>query len=321
MYYEKNFYFNLYNFKRYILSLLTVFLFIIYRQKIIESLKKSIYFFTLVLFLILTYLLIKNTFSLIDFFSIHKFLFIENSHFGMVSTSVFLYSLNEFINSKKTPHLIIFCIILVFAYLNLSLTFFLGLFFSSLVLVICNYFILSRIQLIVFSLVMLISILSIYLDSRSFAKINAVKTNIDLISDKPTNNLSVEVYSTSYKIMIHSIKEKPLGYGFNNYEQAFFEHIDKVDVNYNKTKVLNSKDASNNFPKIVTETGIFSIFFIYFFIIFLFSKKIKLEYKILIIPNFLTQTFLRGGGYFNGGYIIYLLLIYFLLCHKNPQKK
>ena len=238
----------------------------------------------------------------------------------MVSTSIFLYSLNEFIKSKKIPNLIISFIIVVFAYLNLSLTFFLGLFLSSLVLVISNYFILNKTQLIAFILVMLISILSIYLDGRSFAKINAVKTNIDLNSDKPVHNLSVEVYSTSYKIMMHSIKEKPLGYGFNNYEQAFFEHIDKVDINFNKTKVLNSKDASNNFSKVVTETGVFSILFIYFFIIFLFSKKIKLEYKILIIPNFLTQTFLRGGGYFNGGYIIYLLLIYFLLHDKNPQK-
>lgn len=313
LHYEANFYFNLYNFKRYILLFLTVMLIIIYKQTIIKSLEKSICFFTSILFLILIYLLIVNPSSLIDFFSTIKFLFIENSHFGMIGSSIFLYSLNEFIKSKKIIHLANFFIILIFSYLNFSLTFFLGLFLSSLVIAVCNYLILNKMQLLVLSLVMLISISSIYLDKKSLSKINAARTSIDLISNKPVPNLSVEVYNSSYKIMIYSLMEKPFGYGFNNYEQAFFEHIDKINVQYDKTKVLNSKDASINFTKIVTETGVFSLVFIYLLVVFVFSPKVRLEYKFLLIPNLLTQTFIRGAGYFNGGYLIYLLLVVLLL--------
>ena len=86
--------------------------------------------------------------------------------------------------------------------------------------------------------------------------------------------------------MLHSIKEKPFGYGFNNYEKAFNEHINKISFTddgrtsqeiFISLKKLNNKDGSNNFVKVVTETGLFSIIIIFLVSIFTFSNQIDLN--------------------------------------------
>jgi len=320
--------FSFYLYSTFIFLFLLSCLVIFFKNKILLAFKKSIYFFVFIListiifytFSIKNY---QNTIFLIDFFSTQQVLFKENSHFAMISASIIIFFLNEFITKKKIIDLSIFLLLSLVGYLNFSLTFFVGLILGCTFIIFTNYFYLNKLQIISFVLLIILSITCIYINSKNFYKIKSLKNNLIKNSDDLAPDLSVDVFLTSYKIMINSIKEKPFGYGFNNYNQAFNEHIDKVDNKHYYTPNLNKEDASNNFVKIVTEMGIYSLIIFYFFILFSFSNKIEFSYKLLIIPNFLVQTFVRGAGYFNGGYMIYLLLILILVydfIYKKPKK-
>ena len=101
---------------------------------------------------------------------------------------------------------------------------------------------------------------------------------------------------------------KPFGWGFQGYEFAYNDYNFKNDIFKKYLKSYNNKDASNNFFKLITEFGIFSLF-IYLLILYsLLSNKISTENKIFLIPFLITQS-IRGAGYFNGAF----LLIFFLL--------
>ena len=131
--------------------------------------------------------------------------------------------------------------------------------------------------------------------------------------------MSSEVYIVSFNIAKQSILEKPFGYGFNNYHLAFKKYIDKIYVTNPLTKKLNVFDGSNNFAKLAAELGIFSIFIFYILLRLLFSKKIPFQYKFIIFPALFSQTFIRGAGYFNGGYILFLVLTCYLLYRPNKK--
>ena len=73
-------------------------------------------------------------------------------------------------------------------------------------------------------------------------------------------------------------------------------------------EVYNNKDASNNTFKIITEFGVLSLFLFLLLFYISFSKKIPLENKIFLLPFLITQ-FIRGAGYFNGGFILILFLL------------
>ena len=126
-------------------------------------------------------------------------------------------------------------------------------------------------------------------------------------------NLSSEVFIVSLNIAKLSILEKPFGYGLNNYHLAFKKHIDNILVTNQITKRLNVFDASNNLAKMITELGIFSLLIFFIILKFLLSKKIPHEYKLIIFPSLFTQIFIRGAGYFNGGFIFFLVLSCYLL--------
>lgn len=138
-------------------------------------------------------------------------------------------------------------------------------------------------------------------------------TTKDKINPQNRKNLSSEVFIVSLNITKLAIIENPFGYGFNNYHLAFKKYIEQITVTNNLTKYLNVFDASNNLAKIITEFGIFSIFIFFIFIKFLFSKKIPFEYKFIIFPSIFTQTIIRGAGYFNGGYILFVVLSCYLI--------
>ncbi|WP_435163278.1 hypothetical protein [Candidatus Pelagibacter bacterium nBUS_25] len=141
------------------------------------------------------------------------------------------------------------------------------------------------------------------------------KSSVDT-SRKP-KNLSSEVYIVSLNIAKLSFLENPLGFGLNNYHLAFRNFINKVIVTNKMTQKLNFMDGSNNFSKLIAEFGIFSIIIFYIIFNFLFSKKISFEHKFLIFPSLFTQTFIRGAGYFNGGWILFLVLAFYLICKSK----
>ena len=81
---------------------------------------------------------------------------------------------------------------------------------------------------------------------------------------------------------------------------------------------LNIKDGTNNFFKLIVEFGWFGVL-LYLFLIYSFiSKKISLENKLFLFPFIIIQS-IRGAGYFNGGFMLILLIIIFL--QFNIQNK
>ena len=131
--------------------------------------------------------------------------------------------------------------------------------------------------------------------------------------------LSSGVYVNALKIAKNSISDFPLGVGFDNYEYSFFRYVDITSKDSSNLKEiikdlhkLNYNDGSNNFAKFTVEFGFLSIFFYIILIRFILNKHINTPMKIFIITSLITQIFLRGAGYFNGGFLIlYLFAFYF----------
>ncbi len=72
----------------------------------------------------------------------------------------------------------------------------------------------------------------------------------------------------------------------------------------------------------ITEFGIFSVILFVILIYISISKKISIENKVFLLPFLITQ-FIRGAGYFNGGFILilFLLLISQFKNIKNESNK
>jgi len=130
-------------------------------------------------------------------------------------------------------------------------------------------------------------------------------------------NLSSDVWLKSIKIAFITVPKYPIGVGLNNYEVAHNKFIDNVTTSYELTKKLNIQDASSNLMKIVVEFGLFSFFLFYLIFKFAFLKKIELKYKIFLLPNIFTQLLFRGAGYFNGGFLIFIIVMTYLVYEKG----
>ena len=260
-------------------------------------------------------------------FSGYRMFFLENSHLAYVAPSVIFYLV--FIANYRMFNSFLIIFFTIIAFVNASLTLYVGLillvFFTILFKIKLNNF--QKIFLILITITVLISYLwnpgariklldfpsSINLqlsDKKYFETIN--KNNYTTIEEFNKNrdidnriNLSSEIFRTSLIIAKKALFNKPLGYGFNNYNEAFEQFINEVEIYNWETRGLNIKDASNNFSKIVTEFGIFSLFFFYFIISFFLSKKIDNKIKIFLILPIIIQLFIRGSGYFNGGFILF----------------
>ena len=137
------------------------------------------------------------------------------------------------------------------------------------------------------------------------------------IDENLPDNMSTDVLIKSLKISYLSIKKYPLGVGLNNYHLAHDEFIDQIYTRYKLTKIFNKEDGSNNFVKILTEFGIFSLLFLFVIFKFIFNKSQNLEIKYFLLSFILVQMFLRGAGYFNGAFFIIFLVIISLLKEKN----
>ena len=285
------------------------------------------------------YLYVHNilyTHCLIGCFSLFKIFFLENSHLGMMSSSLILYTLYlRSINDKKISF-VLFLIFLLISFLNYSLTFVLGLIFNSL-LILLLFWKYINLKYLIYLILTLIICLNIALNNKShMVKIQSVfeplktilfnKKNINTNEFKPDENnkkiiihknLSSDVWLKSIKIAFITVPKYPIGVGLNNYELAHNKFIGNVTTSYKLTKKLNIQDASNNLMKIIVEFGLFSFFLFYLILKFAFSKKIELKYKIFLLPNIFTQLLFRGAGYFNGGFVIFIIVMTYLIYEKE----
>ena len=279
---------------------------------------------------------ILYTHCLIGCFSLFKIFFLENSHLGMMSSSLILYTLYlRSINDKKISF-VLFLIFLLICFLNYSLTFVVGLIFNSL-LILLLFWKYINLKYLIYLILTLIICFNIVLNNKlHMVKIQSVfepfkimlfnKKNINTNGFKQDENnkkiivhknLSSDVWLKSIKIAFITVPKYPIGVGLNNYEVAHNKFIDNVTTSYKLTKKLNIQDASNNLMKIIVEFGIFSFVLVYLILKFIFSKKIELKYKIFLLPNILTQLLFRGAGYFNGGFLIFIIVMTYLVYEKK----
>lgn len=153
--------------------------------------------------------------------------------------------------------------------------------------------------------------------------------NTDLItgSDKSMNkkltlfkvNVSSQVIKNSFDIAIKTVKEKPLGIGFNRFEDAFMKQISSQKAKYSdEIMQINRNDGASNFNKLLGEFGYILIVILIYLIIFIFSKKISIETKLFLFPIIITQM-IRGAGYFNGGFLLSMALI-IMVIHDTKKE-
>jgi len=254
-----------------------------------------------------------------------RFFFSENSHLAMMSVPILLYyflgfSLNKLNYVKK----FFFFFFFLSSIINYTLTFLVGMILCILSVSFSNikYFIQKKVYFKTFFLIFLCLFFLIYdpeCKSKLYNSGSAItKANKNL-------DLSSAVFINSIHIAKTTITDRPLGWGLNRYEAAYTKYAINNKVTYNLDEFhpklfawnLNIKDASSNFSKLITEFGIFSFIIFLYFIFFSFSNKANLQEKLFLNSIIITQ-FLRGAGYFNGGFLFCVLLMLFIsLSRKN----
>lgn len=260
-----------------------------------------------------------------------KRIFLENSHFAMVSVGTIFYYIFT-IELKKNffsyLKLIYFIFFLLISLHNFSFVFFAGLIISFIAILISNF---NKVYLKKYFLILLLILISYYVvikdDSCKTKILNlenySVTNKKELILNLDNNinyNLSFAVFLQHLDISIQSFVDYPFGVGFNNYEFSYNKYQSsstKYHHNLRSGQRLNFKDGSNNLFKLIVEFGIFSFLLFFLIFIYCFSNKIPNNIKFFIIPLLLIQTFLRASGYFNGGYLILVIFFLYLGLRSN----
>jgi len=295
-----------------------------FKKLIFFYIKKSylLFFFIFLTVILINYLfyadsIIQNQ-AACSIFNIKSFFFKEPSHFAYLASSILLY----FLFISRIKFFLFFLLILV----NLSTTLIISIFINFLIF----FRKLIRFKYILLFIIFFTSLIFFYKKecnerltglsqeitnlSNSFS--DETSFVIDKYSLEENKNLSFLVYKNNLLISLESLKNNYFGWGFNNYSKAFFyysgSNLDELIKYYgtpHEYKILNYNDGRSNFFKIIVEFGVFVFIFIYFILLFFFSKNISLEKKIILIPPVITQL-LSGSGYFNGGFILFVFLIY-----------
>ena len=278
--------------------------------------------------------------------SFKEYLFLENSHLGMIAPSIIIYLVH--INFNKNINLffkIIIYLFILICVIKSSTTFLLGTIASLIVLISLNFKNIPKNTLIAFSGILIIFSLILISSKECRARFVPIyssdyNSGIDNTQNskeiepvaginsevainlknvmRTVGNLSSAVYFHALLVAKNSIVEKPFGWGVNRYDIAFDYFTAKNPSKVKKVNFMNRKDGSNNFIKMIVELGVFALILYFFIFLFLINKKIPLEYKLFYLPIVVTQS-LRGAGYFNGGFslIIFLMLFTYIKLNKK----
>ena len=302
----------------------------------------------------------SNTTCFFGCFSLTREIYKEASHFAFISPIILIYYLNvySFKNiSFKNKFLLLFFIVSVLK--NTSTTLIATLLLTSFLILIFNYKLIhnkKKLYFIMIFFVMMIpfekntlqkinhfvpipmgifdkvKVFDIFKTSPKLIlipKINSQHKNLSIknlsIKNPSIKNLSIEVLISNTKVAIASLKSNLIGWGLHNYKYAHDLHIKSID---NKSNVqganwLNRTNGTNNLNKGLVEFGIFFFIPVILLIVFLIDQKIDIKLKLLIFPMLFSQIFIRGSGFFHGGFILYLiilLLIYIDKYNKIPKK-
>lgn len=273
-----------------------------------------------------------------------KIIFQENSHFGMIAPSIIFYLLTT---TNKLYENILFFIFIIICYLyssttlifSLVLIFFIHLifyykkkfflknkyhFYLILILVIlsltkhgCNRKLYEFTKLDFFNkqyyethVNQIEKYISTYFSEKEFT--NSEKKELLMNTIRPDDvSITTQVFINGLEIAVETLSDKRIfGYGINNYETAFEKSVNnRKNFNYiNDVKFINKNDGSSTGLKAIVEFGIFSLIIPIYLLYFLINKKIPINTKLFLFSIILSQT-LRGAGYFNGGFLISMILI------------
>ena len=297
-----------------------------------KNLHKIIFVF-FIIFLSYTFLfLYVPSQNCLGCFSIYRKFYTENSHLGMIAPSIIIFGFFYLVNKKKLIFGFLYLLFIFVVLNNFSATLFVGLimsiFFISFVFfknyktqILLGYFVL-------FFLTMSLILMSDFKDSLQKKILNFKIEDHQQIQKKfkehePDNNflnqnkynlskynlgLSLEVYLKSVITSYEIFKNNFFGVGFDKYR--FNTKNEIFNFKHNLTKKLNNQDSSQNFSKGISEFGILFIYIFYLIFIFTKSKIVPAQIKNFFIPILIIQIFIRGAGYFNGGFLFSFLFIF-----------
>ena len=161
------------------------------------------------------------------------------------------------------------------------------------------------------------------LENFSPAEINyLIKKNVDefpIKNNSKINDHTTAVLLNALNVALLSIKEKPLGWGFNNYQMAFNKYmLETITPPFHEIYYLNYNDGSNNSIKLFVEFGIFSFLIFFNLLYFILNKNIPVSQRILFGGIIITQM-ARAAGYFNGGFVLCIIFT-FVLNYQSFKK-
>ena len=328
-----------------------------YKDEIFDHLDKYIKWFIIsfsilfVLFFILSdSKIILNCYN--GWFYQTKFIFVENSHFALIAVPIINYYSLVFCNLKKFNKnnkvtFAFFVIFLIISFLNFSTTFLTGLILTNFYLLI---FYKGNLKNKILSIIFIFASFTIVFNKsectqRSIDSLQTLpeyfkysilnkpnfkyrNTNFKYTShlphldkvekDKQIINMSIETFLTSLQIAFKTLKNNPFGVGFNKYQEAHKKYIDEIILLDPDIKKNNIYDGSSNISKLIAEFGIFGVIFIITFIYTTLKFK-NFETKKFFLISIILLQFLRGVGYFNGGFLL-LAIIYFYNYLKIREK-
>ncbi len=292
--------------------------------------------------------------------SFKHILFRENSHLGMIAPAVIIYSIYKITNQKNNKAFILLSILFfIICFVKSSTTLLVGTIVSIFVITLFNFKYIPNKTLIAFAFIFLTFTIIIFSDKQckirfipKYNQHNVISkkftdfTKDILFKDSELNNSAINstlqkedcapgcldiisgsassaVFFRSLLITKHSLSIRPLGWGINRYPDGFDAYRNEFNEDYDKKfgriENINRIDGVNNFNKIIVEFGYLSIFLFIFILVYLTDKKITLEEKLFFLPAIITQM-IRGAGYFNGGFVLILIIMLLTYLNRNRAK-
>ena len=289
---------------------------------------------------------------------ISEFLFLENSHASIFGVPIFLYLIFKLQNIQSKLSITFIIFILLIFYIKSTTVFFLGIVVSFIFIFILNRKEFNKkITLIYFLLILALSYNFIsdlsckkrYDGIGAFIDLSLINIGIknytqytqenedeqnsllesshpyDKLPHKDSVGLSSAVFLKAADVAFKSIKDRPLGWGINNYQEAFDYYNNRANLWEKYPNLfdsyfvyqfdLNTTDASSSLLKMIVELGLFSLIIFIFILVYVISKRIPIEEKLFFVSLIVTQ-FIRGVGYFNGGFLIILI---FVIIRATPE--
>lgn len=329
---------------KFFLSIIYIIIFSFYLEFLKKNLLKIIELFFLIYFLVILANTSYNYFNsqqvcIFGCFSKTRQIFKEASHLAYIAPLIYVYYLN-IVPLKKIHNFYKFLLVffIISTSQNLSTTLLASVISSLFLILLFNFNEIKNKKK--FLIILLLFVLLVPFHKDTLLKINQFydisfhynkyqnffyaeqnKNGSETFFSEERKILSNEVYITNTKLSIHSLKENLLGWGLHNYKYAHNFYISGINnSNLIGTAWLNSTDGANNLNKGLVEFGV--LFFIPIILLFviLIDKKVDIQAKLLVFPILFSQIFIRGSGFFNGGFIIFFIILISLYINKLYEK-